>query len=89
MEKAIIEGAFTLLRPVMITALVASLGLFPLLFATGTGAEVQRTMATVVVGGLVTSTVLTLIVLPCIYLVWNQWRERENPPVSGNTQTIE
>ncbi len=76
LEEAIVEGALTRLRPVMITALVASLGLFPLLFATGTGAEVQRPMATVVVGGLVTSTVLTLIVLPCIYLTWNQWRER-------------
>ena len=77
LEEAIVQGAYTRLRPVMITALVASLGLFPLLFATGTGAEVQRPMATVVVGGLVTSTILTLIVLPCIYLVWNQWRERK------------
>jgi Cu(I)/Ag(I) efflux system membrane protein CusA/SilA len=77
LEEAIMEGAITRLRPVMITALVASLGLFPLIFSTGTGAEVQRPMATVVVGGLVTSTILTLFVLPCIYLVWNQWRERK------------
>lgn len=77
LEEAIIEGAITRLRPVMITALVASLGLFPLIFSTGTGAEVQRPMATVVVGGLVTSTILTLFVLPCIYLVWHQWRERK------------
>lgn len=89
LEDAIIEGAHTRLRPVMITALVASLGLFPLIFATGTGAEVQRPMATVVVGGLVTSTILTLIVLPCIYLVWNQWRERRNPPLSGSAHTAE
>jgi len=75
LEEAIVEGAITRLRPVMITALVASLGLFPLIYSTGTGAEVQRPMATVVVGGLVTSTILTLIVLPCIYLVWHQWRE--------------
>lgn len=87
LEDAIIEGAYTRLRPVMITALVASLGLFPLIFATGTGAEVQRPMATVVVGGLVTSTILTLIVLPCIYLVWNQWRERRKPPLSGSART--
>lgn len=79
LEQAILEGAFTRLRPVMITALVASLGLFPLIFATGTGAEVQRPMATVVVGGLVTSTILTLVVLPCIYLVWNRWLDRRNP----------
>jgi len=89
LEEAIIEGAFTRLRPVMITALVASLGLFPLIFATGTGAEVQRPMATVVVGGLVTSTILTLIVLPCIYLVWNKWRERKNPLVSSNSHTTD
>lgn len=78
LEEAIIEGAITRLRPVMITALVASLGLFPLIFSTGTGAEVQRPMATVVVGGLVTSTILTLFVLPCIYFVWHQWRERKH-----------
>lgn len=89
LEEAIVEGAFTRLRPVMITALVASLGLFPLIFATGTGAEVQRPMATVVVGGLVTSTVLTLIVLPCIYLVWNKWRERKNPLVSDISRTAD
>ena len=84
LEDAVIEGAVTRLRPVMITALVASLGLFPLVFATGTGAEVQRPMATVVVGGLVTSTILTLIVLPCIYLLWNQWRDRKNPATPDN-----
>ena len=89
LEEAIVEGAFTRLRPVMITALVASLGLFPLIFATGTGAEVQRPMATVVVGGLVTSTVLTLIVLPCIYLVWNKWRERKNSSISGISRTTD
>jgi len=75
--EAITEGAFTRIRPVVITALAASLGLFPLIFSNGTGAEVQRPMATVVVGGLVTSTILTLFVLPCIYLVWHQWRERK------------
>jgi len=78
LEEAIVEGAVTRLRPVMITALVASLGLFPLIFSTGTGAEVQRPMATVVVGGLITSTILTLFVLPCIYFVWHQWRERKH-----------
>ncbi|SMC80588.1 efflux RND transporter permease subunit [Sporomusa malonica] len=89
LEEAIVEGAHTRLRPVMITALVASLGLFPLIFATGTGAEVQRPMATVVVGGLVTSTILTLIVLPCIYLVWNRWRERKNPAATGKAHTAD
>lgn len=89
LEDAIIEGAVTRLRPVMITALVASLGLFPLIFATGTGAEVQRPMATVVVGGLVTSTILTLIVLPCIYLVWHQWLDRKKPPIVENPHSVE
>ncbi|SHJ73542.1 efflux RND transporter permease subunit [Propionispora hippei] len=89
LEEAIMEGAFTRLRPVMITALVASLGLFPLIFATGTGAEVQRPMATVVVGGLVTSTILTLVVLPCIYLVWHRWLERKKPTVTGDSHTVE
>lgn len=77
LEEAIVEGAITRLRPVMITALVASIGLFPLIFASGTGAEVQRPMATVVVGGLVTSTILTLVVLPSIYYVWNERREHK------------
>ncbi|GBG56942.1 multidrug ABC transporter [Sporomusaceae bacterium FL31] len=90
LEEAIIEGAFTRLRPVMITALVASLGLFPLIFATGTGAEVQRPMATVVVGGLVTSTILTLLVLPCIYLVWNRWLDgRNQAKTTSKSHTID
>lgn len=89
LEEAIIEGAVTRLRPVMITALVASLGLFPLIFATGTGAEVQRPMATVVVGGLVTSTILTLIVLPCIYLVWHKWLDRKKTPEVENPHSVE
>jgi cobalt-zinc-cadmium resistance protein CzcA len=55
------------LRPVLMTALVAALGFVPMMLATGTGAEVQRPLATVVVGGLVSSTVLTLLVLPALY----------------------
>jgi Cu(I)/Ag(I) efflux system membrane protein CusA/SilA len=74
--EAVIEGATTRMRAVMITALVASIGLFPLIFSTGTGSEVQRPMATVVVGGLVTATILTLIVLPSIYYVWHEWLAR-------------
>lgn len=77
LEEAIIQGASDRLRPVMMTALVASLGLLPLIFTSGTGAEVQRPMATVVVGGLVTATILTLIVLPSLYYVWNERQERK------------
>jgi len=64
---AVIRGTLLRLRPVLMTALVASLGLVPLLLARGAGSEIQRPLATVVVGGLVTSTLLTLLVLPVLY----------------------
>jgi len=66
-EAAVLEGAAVRLRPVLMTALVASLGFIPMALATSAGAEVQRPLATVVIGGLVTSTVLTLLVLPVVY----------------------
>jgi cobalt-zinc-cadmium resistance protein CzcA len=66
-ELAIIEGALTRLRPVLMTALVASLGFVPMALNIGTGAEVQRPLATVVIGGIISSTFLTLIVLPALY----------------------
>jgi cobalt-zinc-cadmium resistance protein CzcA len=64
---AIREGALIRLRPVAMTALVASLGFVPMALATGTGAEVQRPIATVVIGGLISATLLTLLVLPALY----------------------
>jgi len=67
LEEAIHEGALTRLRPVLMTALVASLGFVPMALATGTGAEVQRPLATVVIGGILSSTALTLLVLPVLY----------------------
>ena len=66
-DEASIEGAKLRLRPVLMTALTTMLGLLPLLIATGTGSEVQRPLATVVIGGLFTSTILTLLVLPALY----------------------
>ncbi|MCP4781135.1 MAG: efflux RND transporter permease subunit [Hyphomicrobium sp.] len=66
-EEASIQGACMRVRPVLMTASCAALGLIPLLYATGTGSEVQRPLATVVVGGLVSSTILTLLVLPAVY----------------------
>ncbi|GFM51289.1 cation transporter [Pseudomonas cichorii] len=72
LAKAIHEGALTRLRPVLMTALVASLGFIPMALATGTGAEVQRPLATVVIGGILSSTILTLLVLPALY----QWAYR-------------
>jgi heavy metal efflux system protein len=67
LREAIVDGAETRLKPVLMTALVASLGFVPMALSTGAGAEVQRPLATVVIGGIVTSTLLTLIVLPTIY----------------------
>lgn len=66
-DEAIVRGCLTRLRPVLMTALVASLGFVPMALARGTGAEVQRPLATVVIGGLITSTLLTLVVLPALY----------------------
>ncbi|KPY37231.1 CusA/CzcA family heavy metal efflux RND transporter [Pseudomonas savastanoi pv. retacarpa] len=72
LHDAITEGALTRLRPVLMTALVASLGFIPMALATGTGAEVQRPLAKVVIGGILSSTALTLLVLPALY----QWAHR-------------
>ena len=88
------EGAMTRLRPVLMTALVASLGFVPMAIASGAGAEVQRPLATVVIGGILSSTFLTLVLLPTLY----EWMERKRemtddsankiPPV-GNEPTPE
>jgi cobalt-zinc-cadmium resistance protein CzcA len=67
LDQAVREGALTRLRPVLMTALVASLGFVPMALATGTGAEVQRPLATVVIGGILSSTLLTLLVLPALF----------------------
>lgn len=77
LEQAIIEGALTRLRPVLMTALVASLGFVPMALNVGTGAEVQRPLATVVIGGILSSTLLTLLVLPVLYRLANH-KQTEN-----------
>ena len=79
LHEAVIEGALTRLRPVLMTALVASLGFVPMALATGTGAEVQRPLATVVIGGILSSTVLTLLVLPALYR-WIYRRDEDPEP---------
>jgi len=76
---AIKEGALTRLRPVLMTALVASLGFVPMALATGTGAEVQKPIATVVIGGLITATLLTLIVLPALYELFSKKKKKAEP----------
>jgi len=78
LSEAVREGALVRLRPVLMTALVASLGFVPMALATGTGAEVQRPLATVVIGGILSSTALTLLVLPALYYTVLQGRRRRN-----------
>src|SRR5690606_1613269 len=70
--QRVMEGTKTRLRPVLMTATVASLGFLPMAISTGAGAEVQKPLATVVIGGLVTATFLTLFVLPLLYLLFNR-----------------
>jgi cobalt-zinc-cadmium resistance protein CzcA len=83
-RDAVIEGTLTRLRPKLMTALVASFGFVPMAVATGAGAEVQRPLATVVIGGIVTSTFLTLVLLPVLY----EWMERNRPaPASAGSET--
>lgn len=74
LRDAIIEGAMTRLRPVIMTALVASLGFVPMALATGTGAEVQKPLATVVIGGLISATILTLLIAPLLYSLFGDRR---------------
>jgi cobalt-zinc-cadmium resistance protein CzcA len=88
LDDAIWEGALTRLRPVLMTALVASLGFIPMAIATGTGAEVQRPLATVVIGGVLSSTVLTLLVLPLLYR-WAHRRDEEEAPEAVPTTKLE
>ncbi len=83
LEFSITEGAMTRLRPVLMTALVASLGFIPMAIATGTGAEVQRPLATVVIGGILSSTFLTLLLLPILYRIAHR-RESEAEVVQPN-----
>ena len=70
-RSAVIEGSLTRLRPILMTAAVAAFGFIPMALSTSAGAEVQRPLATVVIGGIVSSTFLTLIVLPVLY----EWAE--------------
>ena len=72
LDEAVEEGCLTRLRPVLMTALVASLGFVPMALATGAGAEVQRPLATVVIGGIISSTLLTLVVLPALYRMFHR-----------------
>ena len=72
LDEAVRQAATTRLRPVLMTTLVACLGFLPMAFGTGVGAEVQRPLATVVIGGIVSSTILTLLVLPALYTLFRR-----------------
>ena len=72
LHEAVIEGALLRLRPKMMTVFTIIAGLLPVMIGGGVGSEVMRRIATPMVGGLVTSTVLTLVVLPAVYLLWNR-----------------
>ena len=81
LDDAVRDGALGRLRPVLMTALVASLGFLPMALNVGAGSEVQRPLATVVIGGIVSSTALTLLVLPVLY----RWLHRDRAPRAGST----
>ena len=80
LREAVTKGTLTRLRPKLLTALVASLGFVPMALSTGPGAEVQQPLATVVIGGIITSTALTLLLLPVLY----DWLESRFAPVSAS-----
>jgi Cu(I)/Ag(I) efflux system membrane protein CusA/SilA len=73
---AVREGALERLRPVVMTVTAITAGLAPILWSAGTGADVMKRIASPMVGGMVTATILTLVVLPAIYLLWRRWQVR-------------
>ena len=89
-RQAIYDGALVRLRPVIMTAMVASLGFLPMAMATGTGAEVQKPLATVVVGGLISATFLTLFVLPALYALFGRELRTTKPaPTAPTTASLQ
>ncbi len=90
-ELAVVKGAILRLRPVLITASVAALGLVPMLFATGPGSEIQKPLAAVVIGGLISSTLLTLFMLPTLYKVFEREKTKDDEihlPEPPSTQEL-
>ena len=87
LDRAVFDGALARLRPVLMTALVASLGFVPMALATSIGAEVQRPLATVVIGGIISSTLLTLVVLPVLYRLFHREGDVAGPDAGGDGRT--
>ena len=86
LEEAVEEAALTRLRPVLMTTLVAALGFVPMAFNTGMGAEVQRPLATVVIGGVISATIMSLLVLRVLYMVFAGPIEHKPPEPTPNKQ---
>ncbi len=86
LETAVLSGAVSRLRPVLMTALVASLGFVPMALNVGTGSEVQRPLATVVIGGIISSTILTLVVLPALYRIFHRPEAEEEDNTHPHTE---
>ena len=88
-DQAVLQGVISRVRPVVMTALMAAIGLLPAAISTGIGSETQKPLAIVVIGGLVTSTVLTLLLLPIIYtLVHHLIHNRKNRPFLKKTGVV-
>jgi heavy metal efflux system protein len=86
--QRVLEGTRMRLRPVLMTASVAAFGFFPMAFSGGAGAEVQKPLATVVIGGLITATLLTLVVLPCLYILFSKKNKMKIKPVAAIITTF-
>ena len=79
LREAVVKGALLRVRPIMMTVAVVIAGLLPIMFGSGTGSEVMRRIAAPMVGGMTSATVLTLLVLPAAFLIWQRWRLRSEP----------
>src|SRR5262245_16053929 len=86
LDRAIVAGAADRVRPKMMTVIAIMAGLFPILWSSGTGSELMRRIAVPMVGGMVSSTVLTLLVIPAPYALVKRWQLRQAPPASATAR---
>ena len=89
LRDAVMEGAVERVRPKMMTVVAIMAGLFPIMWSSGTGADVMKRIAAPMIGGMVSSTVLTLLVIPAIYLLWRGWNFRKRRPWQGQKTSID